>query len=309
MKRRKVMRKALTIILALAVIFMFACESKADQTATAVVEDVNASAGAEGYGVVGNINSGNTNEAMERGFPVPGQVRFGPVINYYGKPLPSAAFRPVESLLAYGNVFSEGALKEIVARGANIIHELEIVRGKDQQVRAKYEKKEVRWIKIVATTELLKDHGLIGYVTSEANNRKTSMLEVMARGALDALCAGADVLQIVAQGASRDTETSGWGIGFNTTQASMVSGNSGANVSSFGTGYSQAWGGMRDKPWIQANAMKAPTKIVGVLLPKPEPKKKAAKKTEKTSKKVSKADKKKSKKMVTNINRPKYFQP
>jgi hypothetical protein len=92
------------------------------------------------------------------------------------------------------------------------------------------------------------------------------MLEVVAQAALDALREGADVLQIVAQGASRDTETSGWGIGFNTTQATMMGGSTGsggANVSSGGTGYSTAWAGMRDKPWIQANALKAPTKIVG----------------------------------------------
>jgi len=247
--------------------------------------------------------SGSTYEASERPFPSGQGTNFGPVLNYYGKPLPSAAFRPVENLLKYGNVFSEGALREII-KGGKFIHELEIVRGPEQQVRAKYEKGEIRWIKIIASNAVLEDHGLIGQGTCEANNRKTDMLEVMARAALDALCEGADVLQIVAQGASRDTESSGWGIGFNTTQATIFDGTGAAassNLTSGGTGYSQAWAGSRDKPWIQTNALKAPTKIVGKLLPKPEkkaevkkvePKKKAEVKKDDV-KKVSKVEKKK----------------
>ena len=119
----------------------------------------------------------------------------------------------------------------------------------------------------MATTQKLEGHGIIGYITSESDDRKTDMMEVVAGAALAALREGADVLQIVAQGAARDTETSGWGIGFNTTQATMLNGGSqgegGANVSSGGTGYSSAWAGMRDKPWIQANALKSPNKVVG----------------------------------------------
>jgi hypothetical protein len=178
----------------------------------------------------------------------------------------------------YGNIYSEGALEKIVAKGSDIIHELEVTNGPDIVVRARYEKGETKWIKIVATNKMLPKHELIGYATSEADDRKTSMIEVMAAAALDALHEGADVLQIVAQGASRDTETSGWGSGFNTTQASLMGGNGAnlgtSNVSSGGTGYSSAWAGMRDKPWIQCNALKAPYKVVGKL-PKKQPKKEA----------------------------------
>jgi len=42
-------------------------------------------------------------------------------------------------------------------------------------------------------------------------------------------------------------------------------GEGGANVSSGGTGYSKAWAGMRDKPWIQANALKSPDKVLGTI--------------------------------------------
>lgn len=256
------LRKSLTTILAVAVVFMFSVPAMADSNANA-----GALSGSQSGALIDQ--SGSTYEAMDRGFNIPGEVKYGPVINYYGKPLPTAQFRPVESLLLYGSVFSEGALEEVLAGYEDIIHELEIVRGKNQQVRAKYEDGEVRWIKIIASSKKLDGHGIIGYVTAEADNRKTSMMEVVAQAALDALQEGADVLQIVAQGASRDTETSGWGIGFNTTQATISGSAGSANASSGGMGYSKAWAGMRDKPWLQANALKAPTKIVGELLQKP----------------------------------------
>lgn len=219
-------------------------------------------------------NSKNVSEAPGRPYPIGQSPRFGPVINYYGKPLPGAQFRPVESLLMYANVFSEGALEEILRRGkdADLIVDLNVIRDRNVQVRASYEKGEARWIRIVATTQKLENHGIIAYVTSEADDRKTDMMEVVAGAALAALREGADVLQIVAQGAARDTETSGWGIGFNSTMATTLGNGDGTmNVSSGGTGYSTAWAGMRDKPWIQANALKAPEKVIGVVA-KAEPK-------------------------------------
>ncbi len=270
------MKRTFLVILILTA-FLFAgsvalADNKAkakSQSESSVDSSGNSESGSQSSLEFGNINSGNTNtsEAPERGYPIPGTARFGPVINHYGKPLPSAAFRPVESLLMYANIFSEGSLESIIKRGrdADLIVDLNVVRGPKSQVRAKYETGETRWIRIVATTKMLPGHGLIAYITSEADDRKTDMMEVMAGAALAALKEGADVLQIVAQGASRDTETSGWGIGFNTTQASMMGGSSGsggANISSGGTGYSTAWAGMRDKPWIQATALKSPTKVI-----------------------------------------------
>jgi len=269
------MRKALTIILSITLISLFSVPAMAflddnsvDNSTNASVEDVSASAGANQNQ---SIDDHSVNEAMQRGFAVPGGVGYGPVINYYGKPLPSSQFRPVETLLQYACIFTEGALEDIVSGGSDTIHELEVMRGKDMQVRAKYEKGEPRWIKVIATTEIQADHGLIGYATAEADNRKTSMLEVMAQAALDALREGADVLQITAQGASRDTMTSGWGIGFSGSAAKMFDGDNGSMIASGGTGYSRAWAGMRDKPWIQATALKAPIKIVGAQWAKDHP--------------------------------------
>ncbi len=211
-----------------------------------------------------SINS--ITETPERGFAVPGSVKYGPVINYYGKPLPTSQFRPVESLLQYGTLYNENALKRILKKGEDVMHELEVVNGPTQVVRAKYAEGKSRWIRIIATTKKQEDHRLIGFATSEAENRKTSMIEVVAAAALDALQEGADVLQIVAQGASRDTMASGWGVGFSSTQAVMgdgATGSGGANTSVLGLGWSTTQAMMRDKPWIQANALKAPEHVEG----------------------------------------------
>jgi hypothetical protein len=258
------MKKFCVTLFALTSIFVFTTGMAfADSSAVA-----NSQTEAGAAALIDQSGQNNISEAPDRGFPVPGGVGYGPVINYYGKPLPGSQFRPVESLLMYANVFSEGALEEIIRRGkdADLIVDLNVIRDRNVQARASYEKGETRWIKIVATTQMLPEHGIIGYITSESDDRKTDMMEVVAGAALAALREGADVMQIVAQGAARDTETSGWGIGFNTTMASNMNGHDGTmNVSSGGTGYSTAWAGMRDKPWIQANALKAPVKIVGVV--------------------------------------------
>jgi len=283
------MKKALIVSITLIAFIFTAGMSYAQQgtidnntnTGAAAIGIDNTSQGqgqGQGQSINTTDNSTNTNEAQDRNFPIPGGVNFGPVINYYGKPLPGAQFRPVESLLMYANIFSEGALESIIKRGkdADLIVDLNVVRDRNVQIRAKYEEDETRWIKIVATTKMLPEHGLIGYITSEGDDRKTDMMEVIAGAALAALQEGADVLQIVAQGAARDTVTSGWGIGFNTTQAMITGGgvgsgaDSGANISSGGTGYSSAWAGMRDKPWLQANALKSPTKVIGAQMAKAE---------------------------------------
>ncbi len=266
------MKKIIVMFTVIAVLLFFTVPAMAfldinndndtnDIDVTANIDDVSASA-SQGQ----SIDDHSIHEAMERGFANPGHVNYGPVINYYGKPLPTSQFRPVESFLIYGTLYNENALKRILKKGENVMHELEVVNGPTQVVRAKYAEGKSRWIRIIATTTKQEDHRIIGFATAEAEDRKTSMMEVIAAAALDALQEGADVLQIVAQGASRDTMASGWGIGFSSTQAIMGSGaegTGGANTSVLGLGWSTTQAMMRDKPWIQANALKAPEHVEG----------------------------------------------
>ena len=253
------MKKLLTIVSAISLVLFLTVPAMAllDDNST----NANAVVGEVGASIDDHSTNNNTSEAMDRAFPVPGGVNFGPVINYFGKPLPTAQFRPVETLLMYGGWFSEGTLEKIVSKSSDTITECEVVNGAKYVPRAKADPNGTRWIRIIATTAVQEKHGLVGYVTSEADDRKTSMLEVVAQAALDALRSGADILQVTAQGAARDTETSGWGIGFNTTAAKMFDGDNVSGVASGGTGYSSAWAGMRDKPWIQANALVSPEPV------------------------------------------------
>lgn len=256
------MKKIIAIISIIAFLGFGAPAVMADELGTIDTNVVTPVIGADNQGQGQNQGQSiNTvdNSVNERAFVNQGGVGYGHVINYYGKPLPTAQFRPVETLLEYGYVYNETALRSILKKGEDILHELEVVNGPSRVARAKPQKGEERYIKIVATTKKQEDHKIIGYCTSEAENRKTSMLEVMAAAALDALEEGADVLQITAQGASRDTMASGWGIGLSYTSASVDSDS--GSVGSGGTGYSSAWAGMRDKPWIQANALKSPTPL------------------------------------------------
>ena len=262
------MKKIIVMFTVIAMISFCALPAMADELGTNnVVTGVTApDSQGQGQGQSLNTVDNSINEAMERGFATPGHVNYGPVINYYGKPLPTSQFRPVETFLIYGSLYNENALKRILKKGEKVMHELEVVNGPTQVVRAKYAEGKSRWIRIIATTKKQENHRIIGFATSEAENRKTSMIEVVAAAALDALQEGADVLQIVAQGASRDTMASGWGIGFSSTQALMGSGaegTGGANTSVLGLGWSTTQAMMRDKPWIQANALKAPGHVEG----------------------------------------------
>jgi hypothetical protein len=111
-----------------------------------------------------------------------------------------------------------------------------------------------KWIKIVISRDKYEGNnvGFKGFITAKSENRDTTMTEVMAKAALTALQNGCNVIHFTAQGAVRDVMSSGWGIGFNTTQAQVYSGDlTKSNVSSGGMGYSSAKAGTRDLPWLQ----------------------------------------------------------
>jgi hypothetical protein len=208
----------------------------------------------------------NSYSSNERGGHLidPG-FQYGPVINYFGKPLPSDGFQPVESLLMYGTWFSEGALESIIGGDSDAEAEIMVI---NEELKApglfyitKDEKgkvtNKIQWIKIVVSKEPLPDAFQIGYVTARSDDRRTGMPKIMAAAALKAMKKGANVIQFIAQGASRDAFSEGWGIGFNASYGKIFGGsdNDQAVVGGGGTGYSTAEAGMRDKPWLQGHAL------------------------------------------------------
>jgi hypothetical protein len=253
------------LIAATAACFLFVGTAMADQQqqATAEVNGVGATAGFQG-------DVGSNNKSI--GAPIPGGVNFGPVLNYFGQPLPSEGFQPVEQLIMYTCWFTEGSLESML-KGVEKVHaEFKVAtnRVKDAPLA---EDGSTRWIKIVIQTypygmEMVREGKTVkyikkdvnfkmkGFVTAKSEHPNTTMTEVMAKAALVALQNGCNVIHFTAQGAVRDVISSGWGIGFNTTQAQIYSGDmTKSNVTSGGMGYSKAKAGTRDFSWLQSFAL------------------------------------------------------
>lgn len=187
------------------------------------------------------------------GAPIPGGTQFGPVLNYFGQPLPSEGFQPIEQLLMYACWFTEGALESMLKGAYGTESEFKIG-NKTIAVAKLAEDDETRWIKIVISRDKYTGANVEfkGFVTARSNNRRNTMTEVMAKAALSAMKNGCNVIHFTSQGAVRDVMSSGWGIGFNTTQAQVYSTDMAkSNVSSGGMGYSRAQAGVRDLPWLQ----------------------------------------------------------
>jgi hypothetical protein len=200
---------------------------------------------------IGDIGSNNSS-LSPRNFVVPGSVQYGPAINYFGKGGPTAGYQDIRTLLMYGCLFTEGALEEM-SSGAGIFSGRIVVRQMNAtKMVAKTDEAGTRWIKIVVSDKPVDGVAPAFHVTAEADSRDVDMIAIMAKSALEALKKGANVLHVTAFGAARDTETRGWGIGFNTTMAKMYNNNDDSSaVGTGGMGYSSAWAGMRDKPWLQ----------------------------------------------------------
>jgi len=199
---------------------------------------------------VGNIKD-SFNSKPARGFAIPGEVNYGPLINYYGKPLPSSGFQRIEELIMYGSWFTEGALESMLKGAEKVECEFKLANEGIIVPKVKADKNGVSWIKVIIQKEKVKDAVLVGYSTARSEHPKTTMTEVMAKAALKALKNGCNVIHFTVQGAVRDTQSFGWGIGFNTTAASINNSQQHSSISSGGFGISGGTAGMRDKPWLQ----------------------------------------------------------
>jgi hypothetical protein len=167
--------------------------------------------------------------------------------------LPSEGFQPIEQLLMYTCFFTEGALESMLKGVEDAEAEFKVATSVGNAKPAP-EDGETRWIKIVISRAKYENANakFKGFLTARSDDRRTTMTEVMAKAALTAMQNGCNVVHFTAQGAVRDVMSSGWGIGLNTTQATIFSGNNSAgNVTSGGTGYSSAKAGTRDLPWLQ----------------------------------------------------------
>ena len=228
--------------------------SFADVTATAD-SNTNSTAGSDA-----SINDSFNSSAKGRGGHLidPG-FQYGPVINYFGKPLPSDGFQPVESLLMYSTWFTVGTLETIVNGDGDAEAEFMAI-NKEVQAPGLYRmkgKEKIQWIKVIVSKEPVAGAYNIGFVVARSDDRRTTMPKVMAAAAIEAAKNGCNVIQFIAQGAVRDAFSTGWGIGINTSYGKVFGNNENdqAVVGGGGMGYSSAEAGMRDKPWLQGHGL------------------------------------------------------
>ena len=199
--------------------------------------------------IFGDINSHNTSIDA----PIPATQQFGPVIGYSGQPTPSEGYQSIDQLIMYSCWFTEGALESMLKGGYGTEAEFKIANENIAAAKLADDGK-TKWIKIVISRDKYAgaNAAFKGFVTARSNDRRNTMVEVVAKAALSAMKNGCNVIHFTAQGAVRDVMSSGWGIGFNTTQAQVYSNDMGkSNVSSGGMGYSRAQAGVRDLPWLQ----------------------------------------------------------
>jgi len=220
-------------------------------TGTAVIASPGSQGQDQGQVLVNNPEDHSVSIAA----PIPGSVGFGPVINYFGKPLPSEGFQPIETIIMYSCWYSDGSLESILKGVEDAEAEMKIADLTYSPAPVRRENGDTKYIKIIISRDKYNsdDMAFIGFVTARSDHRKTTMVEVMAKAALEAMEVGANVIHFTAQGAVRDVFSSGWGIGFHTTQAQTYGDKS--NVTSGGTGYSNAKAGVRDLAWLQGFAL------------------------------------------------------
>ncbi len=228
-------------------------------TGIGFANDTNTNVGAGIIGIDNNANAQGQGQSVDMGenysraigAPIPGSVGYGPLINYFGKALPSSGFQPVEQLIMYGCWFTDGALKNMLKKVEDAEAEFKVTNIGLEPAPAADENGKTKWIKVVVSRDKYTDAEFVGYVTARSENAKTTMTEVLAKSALEAMNNGCNVLHLIAQGAVRDAFATGWGIGFASTQAQVYSNDNKSNVSAGGFGYSSGQAGMRDKPWLQ----------------------------------------------------------
>jgi len=249
------MRKLTTItLIAFFSIFMFTGVSFAGD-ANANANALTDSQAASDASINDSFNSSN----QRGGHLIDPGFQYGPVINYFGQPLPSDGFQPVESLLMYSTWFTVGALETIVDGDGDAEAEFMAI-NKEFQAPGLYRmkgKEKIQWIKVIVSKEPVAGAYDIGFIVARSDDRRTGMPKVMAAAALKAAKAGCNVIQFIAQGAVRDAFSTGWGIGFNTSYGKISGGsdNDTAVVGGGGLGYSTAQAGMRDKPWLQGHGL------------------------------------------------------
>lgn len=185
-------------------------------------------------------------------------VTFGETQPYNGRTnTHSYGYQRLDSLLMYGHWFTEGAL-ERMAKGGNVKIDYKTIYD---GFGAPGLSENTKWIyiyvsdapyepaKVAVPAGQLRRAQAKSFIVAWSGNEKTTSVEVLGKSGLKAIRDDCNVLHILAHGADIDAISKGWGIGFNSTHATV--GKDDAKTSGGGTGYSRNRGGARSLSWLQ----------------------------------------------------------
>jgi hypothetical protein len=189
-----------------------------------------------------------------RGFAIPGQMLFPGTPGYYGAATPGHRFIPLSKLLMYTTAWKVSAAKNML-KGRTGSKDIEI---RDLMADTKTKPTDIVYCSILSPVRNGGEvDAQISIGTIAATGGKSISADVFAEAIVKASERGANYIQFMAEGVNREVNASGFGIGFNTTQAQIYSGdNSKSNISTGGFGYSHGWAGYIDYPWLQFTFLK-----------------------------------------------------
>ena len=137
-----------------------------------------------------NMLNNSFNSKSRRGFVIPGDVQYGPMIGHYVKPLPSDGFQPVEDLIMYNCWYTQGSLESMLDGVEDVDAEFKVASNRIADAAPAFEDGTTKWIKIVISKDKYVSKGELafkGFITTRSDHRDTTMTEVMAKAALEAL--------------------------------------------------------------------------------------------------------------------------
>ena len=222
---------------------LFAQTNGPAATSTSTSSSTASSLGIGANGDVGSIKD-SFNSKNLRGFTIPGEINFPGTPGYFGEATPGHQFIPLTKLLMYNTDWNVEEAKNM----------LDGVTGRKQvNIRALVKGEATPTEKITCSIE--KPAGTVKQIaigTVAAANGKAISADVFAKVIVEASKLGANYIQFMAEGVNREVVANGVGIGINSTQAKISSGDGdSSNVTTGGLGWSKGWAGYVDMPWLQ----------------------------------------------------------
>lgn len=104
---------------------------------------------------------------------------------------------------------------------------------------------------VKAQIEQVQGAQVVSFIALRAKDSDVSSVDLYSYVMKRAYEAGADRVQYLDQGPEIVMSSSGWGIGFNTTMATISSGEGTGTLTGGGTGYSSGTAGYQARPWLQ----------------------------------------------------------